>query len=101
MVAPVYTHLRALAQASLVVLIGFVASRILGLVRNAVLLSYYGNIGEHSARGDFDAFLSAIAIPDLVFQVLAGGAVGSAFIPVFKSYLSRGEDDEAWRMVNT
>jgi putative peptidoglycan lipid II flippase len=101
MVAPVYTHLRALAQASLVVLIGFVASRILGLVRNAVLLSYYGNIGDPSGQGHLDAFLSAIAIPDLVFQVLAGGAVGSAFIPVFKSYLSRGEDDQAWRMVNT
>ncbi len=94
-VTPVYGRMRVLAQASLVVLLGFVASRLLGLVRNAVLLNYFGT------SRDYDAFLSAIAIPDLVFQVLAGGAVGSAFIPVFKTYMSRGEDREAWRLVNT
>jgi putative peptidoglycan lipid II flippase len=87
--------IRALARASLVVLAGFLVSRLLGLVRNAVLLSYFGTSRE------YDAFLSAIAIPDLVFQVLAGGAVGSAFIPVFKRYVSRHEEAEAWRLVNT
>jgi putative peptidoglycan lipid II flippase len=90
-----YGPLRALARASLIVLLGFIASRLLGLVRNAVLLSYFGTSRE------YDAFLSAIAIPDLVFQVLAGGAVGSAFIPVFKTLLGRGERDAAWRLVNT
>jgi putative peptidoglycan lipid II flippase len=87
--------LRGLAQASLIVLIGFVISRLLGLVRDAVLLSYFGTSTE------YDAFVSALAIPDLVFQVLAGGAVGSAFIPVFRSYLNRPESQSAWRMVNT
>ena len=86
---------RKLAAASLVVMAGFVASRILGLVRNMVILSQFG------AGREYEAYVAAIAIPDLVFQVLAGGAVGSAFIPVFNHYFARGEADSAWRLTNS
>src|SRR6266536_5351531 len=86
---------RRLAAASFIVMVGFVASRILGLVRNMAILSQFG------AGREYEAFLAAIAVPDLVFQVLAGGAVGSAFIPVFKSYFARDEEDQAWRLTST
>src|SRR5512134_2596598 len=86
---------RRLAAASLIVMAGFVASRILGLVRNMVILSQFG------AGREYEAYLAAIAIPDLVFQVLAGGAVGSAFIPVFKGYFAQGEDAAAWRLTSS
>jgi putative peptidoglycan lipid II flippase len=91
----VTTSFRSLAAASLVVMLGFAASRILGLVRNMAILSQFG------AGRQYEAYLAAIAIPDLVFQVLAGGAVGSAFIPVFKSYFARGEERDAWRLTNS
>src|SRR5438874_1888344 len=91
----VSTSFRSLAAASLVVMLGFVASRILGLFRNMAILSQFG------AGREYEAYLAAIAIPDLVFQVLAGGAVGSAFIPVFKSYFARGEERDAWRLTNS
>src|SRR5919199_2844884 len=90
----VSTSFRSLAAASLVVMLGFVASRILGLVRNMAILSQFG------AGREYEAYLAAIAIPDLVFQVLAGGAVGSAFIPVFKSYFARGDEEGAWRLTS-
>lgn len=89
------TSFRKLAVASLVVTAGFVASRILGLVRNMVILSQFG------AGREYEAYVAAIAIPDLVFQVLAGGAVGSAFIPVFNRYFARGESEQAWRLTNS
>src|SRR6478672_6669821 len=76
-------------------MLGFVTSRVLGLVRNMAILSQFG------AGREYEAYLAAIAIPDLVFQVLAGGAVGSAFIPVFKSYFARGDQAEAWRLTNS
>src|SRR5919206_866614 len=91
----VSTSFRSLAAASLVVMLGFVASRILGLVRNMAILSQFG------AGREYEAYLAAIAIPDLVFQVLAGGAVGSAFIPVFNRYFARGEAENAWRLTNS
>lgn len=86
---------RRLAAASLVVMAGFVASRLLGLVRNMAILSQFG------AGREYEAFLAAIAVPDLVFQVLAGGAVGSAFIPVFKSYFARGDTADGWRLTSS
>lgn len=81
-----------LAAAALVVMAGFLASRLLGLVRNMVILSQFGTGRE------FEAFVAAITVPDLVFQVLAGGAVGSAFIPVFKTYVARQSTDDGWRL---
>ena len=87
--------LRSLARASLIVMAGFVASRILGLVRNMAILSQFG------AGREYEAYVAAITIPDLVFQILAGGAVGSAFIPVFKSYFARGDETSAWRLTSS
>jgi putative peptidoglycan lipid II flippase len=86
------SRLRHLAGAAGILMLGFVASRVLGLVRNAVLASYFG------ASREYEAYVAAIAVPDTVFQVLAGGAMGAAFIPVFAHYLARDEQQEAWRL---
>jgi len=86
---------RKLAVASLIVMAGFMASRVLGLVRNVVIAQQFG------AGREYEAFIVALTVPDLVFQVLAGGAVGSAFIPVFTSYFTRQQEDEAWRLTST
>ncbi len=93
--APAAERLRALAQGALVVMTGFLLSRLLGAVRNIVIAAHFG------AGNDYAAYVAAIALPDLVFQVLVGGAVGSAFIPVFKRYHAVGRDDEAWHLTSS
>jgi putative peptidoglycan lipid II flippase len=40
-------------------------------------------------------------VPDLLYYLLAGGAVGAAVIPVFAGYLRRNEEQESWRAANT
>jgi putative peptidoglycan lipid II flippase len=80
--------------AALVVMSGIVASKGLGLVRNIVISHQYG------ATREYESFLAAISIPDTVFQVLAGGAVSAAFIPVFTAYLAEGQDARAWRLTS-
>ncbi|HEX8966559.1 MAG TPA: murein biosynthesis integral membrane protein MurJ [Chloroflexota bacterium] len=92
---PAADRMRKLAQGALVVMTGFLLSRLLGAVRNIVIAAHFGT-GTH-----FDAYVAAIALPDLVFQVLVGGAVGSAFIPVFKRYAAHGEDDQAWYLTSS
>src|SRR5438874_13423219 len=92
--APAVDRMRRLAKAALVVLTGFLLSRILGAVRNIVIAAHFGT------GTDYAAYVAAIALPDLVFQVLVGGAVGSAFIPVFKRYLALNKDDEAWHLTS-
>lgn len=85
-------RMRRLVQAALVVLTGFMASRVLGVVRSIVIAAHFGT------ATDYNAYLAAIAVPDTVFQVLVGGAAASAFIPVFKHYLAVGDDDDAWKV---
>ena len=92
--APVADRLRNIAQGALVVLVGFLLSRLLGAIRNIVIAAHFGTGPEYGA------YVSAIALPDLVFQILVGGAVGSAFIPVFKRYHVVGQDDEAWYLTS-
>src|SRR5947207_8842099 len=92
--APAVERMRRLAQGALVVMTGFLLSRLLGAVRNVVIAAHFG------AGPEYGAYVAAIALPDLVFQVLVGGAVGSAFIPVFKRYHTVGRDDEAWYLTS-
>ncbi len=86
---------RSIARAGLIVTIGFLASRVLGWARLAVITNQFG------ASRDLDAFLAAFRIPDTLFQLVAAGAVGSALIPVVTELLGAGEEERAWRVVST
>ena len=92
---PAVDRMRRLAQGALVVMTGFLLSRLLGAVRSIVIAAHFGTSTQ------FDAYVAAIALPDLVFQVLVGGAVGSAFIPVFKRYHALGRDEQAWHLTSS
>jgi putative peptidoglycan lipid II flippase len=84
-----------LARAATVVMVAFVVSRALGLAREMIIGNQFGTSRE------LDAYLAAFRIPDLIFQVIAGGALGSAFIPTFTSYLAHGEQKQAWRLASS
>ena len=70
-------------------------SRLLGLVRDAVISHQFG------IEAYRDAYVAAFAIPDLLFFLIAGGALSSAFIPVFTRYWTKGEEEEAWKVFST
>ncbi|MFM9873863.1 MAG: murein biosynthesis integral membrane protein MurJ [Fimbriimonadaceae bacterium] len=70
-------------------------SRVLGIVREAVISGKFGN-GTLS-----DAYFAAFQIPDLLFYLVAGGALSSAFIPVFSEYLHTDREDEAWHIFSS
>ena len=55
-------------------------SRILGLVRDVVLMSVFG------AGGLMDAFLVAFKIPNFLRRLFAEGAFSQAFVPVLSQY---------------
>jgi len=70
-------------------------SRILGWVRDRAIGHFWGRT-PHT-----DAFWAAFMAPDLLYYLLAGGAVGAAIIPVFSGYLRRNQENESWRAANT
>lgn len=83
----------SVAHASLVMIATLIASRILGWLRLSVIgAQFAGNPRE------LDAFIAAFRIPDTIFNLLVAGALASAFIPVFSSYLVREREQEAWRV---
>ena len=86
---------RALARAGLIVSGAFLVSRVLGWVRILVI----GN--TFPAGPELDAFLAAFRLPDLMFQLVAAGALSSAVIPVVSALLSTDESARAWRVVST
>ncbi|MBA2521206.1 MAG: murein biosynthesis integral membrane protein MurJ [Chloroflexia bacterium] len=77
------------------VAIGFVASRMLGLVREILLARQFGT------SGTYDAYVSAFRIPDLLLAIVLAGSFGSAFIPVFAAFFARGDEQGAWRLAST
>ena len=69
-----------LLRSTLVVSSMTMLSRILGLVRDVVLMSVFG------AGGLMDAFLVAFKIPNFLRRLFAEGAFSQAFVPVLTEY---------------
>lgn len=83
------------ARSASIVGLAFVASRVLGLIREIVMANRFGTSSE------YDAYISAFRIPDLLFLVVMSGAFGSAFIPIFGSFLARGDRESANRLASS
>lgn len=81
---------RRIAIASMIWGGSILLSRLIGLVREAVIGRVLG--GGASA----DVYFTAFTLPDFFHYLLAGGALSIVFIPIFNGYLERGEEDRAW-----
>lgn len=83
---------RSLARSAALVAGFYMLSNVAGFLARLLINARFG------AGAEQDAFRAAFVIPDLMFNVLAGGALASAFIPVYVGRLSRGEANAAWRL---
>jgi len=80
------------ARAAAIIAASYVLSNVAGFVARILIAQQYGTGAEH------DAFRAAFQIPDLLFSLLAGGALGSAFIPTFAARLATGKTGTAWAL---
>lgn len=74
--------------------LAFVLSRVLGLVRDQVITYRFG------AGVQTSAYVYAFQVPDTLFILISGGALSTAFIPVFSGLLHSGQREAAWRMAS-
>ncbi|MDZ4767755.1 MAG: murein biosynthesis integral membrane protein MurJ [Chloroflexota bacterium] len=93
------TSTRALSNAQIVrataiVIGGFLASGALGLLRTWVFSITFG------ASPELDALYAAQRLPEALFVLVAGGALGSSFIPVFERFIAGGDEAAAWRLAS-
>ncbi len=68
-------------------------SRILGLVRE-MATKYFLGVTTVEAT----AYEAANRFPEAIFLIIAGGAIGSAFIPTFSAYFARQDEEGGWRL---
>ena len=83
---------RRLALAAAFLVVATAGSRILGLIREVIMVSYLG-LGD-----DMGAFTVANKVPNLVRTLLADTALSAAFIPVFSGLLEKERRREAWQV---
>ncbi len=83
-----------IARAAGIVMVMFVLSRAAGLAREMIIGARFGT------SADLDVYLAAFRLPDILFQLVAGGALGSAFIPAFTDRLVRADHLSAWHMAS-
>jgi len=71
-----------------------VASRLLGVLREATVAALFG-AGDAKA-----AYVVAYSVPFFVQRLLMGGTLSIVFIPTITRYLTRGDPAETDRVVN-
>lgn len=85
---------RGIAQAATIVSLGNIASRVFGLIRDNRNFYYFG------ATGSMSAFEAASLVPRNMYELLVGGMVSAALVPVFSQYASKEESDELWDVLS-
>ncbi|MGD1992369.1 MAG: murein biosynthesis integral membrane protein MurJ [Anaerolineae bacterium] len=91
---PVDTERVAVTQAAGVIALGNVASRVLGLVRIIVKSGLFG------AGPDVSALDAAIRVPNTLYDLLVGGMISSALVPVLSDYAAPERRDELWGLLS-
>ncbi len=82
---------RQIARAAGTVMLAFFVTQVVGLVSTIIIYRAYGTYA------DLDSFNAANRVTEVLFNLMAGGALGSAFIPIFTGLLTHGEKPLAWR----
>lgn len=85
---------RLIAQGAMVIMLGQVASRVLGLVREMVISHLFG------ASGLVSAFRVAAIVPTIVYDLLIGGMISAALVPVISDYAQSERREELWKLMS-
>ena len=85
---------QGIAGAASIVALGNLTSRVLGLVREAISASLFG------ATGLVSAFGVANTIFRQLYDLLIGGMLNSALVPVFAEYTALKQREELWRILS-
>ena len=83
-----------IARATGLMMATVLLSRVLGVLRDAIISHYFG-------RGpQTDAYNAAFTVPDLLFYLLQSGALSSTIVPIITEYRQQGKDRQADRVVS-
>jgi len=84
-----------IAQGAATVMGAFIINNLIGLFAKTLTARYFGTGIESSA------FFAANRFSEILFNLVAGGALGSAFIPVFTGLLVHEKRKKAWKLASS
>ena len=84
----------SVTEGALLLMMAYLTSKGLGVVRQSLFNALFGTGPQATA------YFAAFNLPDTLFNLIAGGALSSAFIPIFIRYEQRLGDREAWRLAS-
>ncbi len=82
------------ARATGVLALGSIASRVLGMARDIALTNLFG------ASRATDAFIAATLVPTTLYDLLIGGHVNGAIIPVLSDVVTKDGKKALWQLVS-
>lgn len=86
---------RQIAMAAGTVMIAYVFSSVINLAKGVVILRAFGTGMEN------EAFWAANRVSEVLFNLVAGGALASAFIPTFSTFLVHKQKENAWKLASS
>lgn len=78
-----------------IIMFATLLSRVTGFLRTMLISTVM------KPKGYSDEFLLAFSLPDIAFNLLAGGAIAAALIPVMSSLLAKDREEDAWKALST
>ena len=86
---------RGVAASAVIVAVGQLLSRLMGLVRETAIADVFG------ASAGLSSFTIASRVPEMTYQLLLGGMISAALVPVLSEYTSAGRRAELERLTST
>lgn len=83
-----------IARSAILVIGIFTFAKAFSLLEKLIGLNRFG-IGV-----DWDTLTAANQLPEQLYILIAGGALGYAFIPIFGKYIAEGRRDTAWQLAS-
>lgn len=90
---------KKILQGAILLGISSLASRLLGVLRDYLFTDIFGAT-QGTGIFDIDTYYAAFRLPDLLFNLLIYGALSTAFVPIFSQYLSKKQQEKAWKFAN-
>jgi len=85
---------RRIARDAGTVMIAIILGQVFSLL-SSILITWAFGTGVAN-----EAFNASNRLPDILYQLIAGGALASAFIPTFTTLLTRGQRGKAWLLAS-
>jgi len=91
---PISSANRQIARAASSIMVVMVLNQVFSLISSMLITRAFGTGMAN------DAFFASNKFADIIYNLVAGGALASAFIPTFTTLLARNERRTAWNLAS-